>query len=181
MLVKDVLGECLIKMGKENFLANDTLSDAEQALADRLLSAMNIAYGEAVTEYIPLYAEEETTVRDGVIDIGGLSHRIIYPVSFTVAGERCRLWTRPEGIAAARDGKGVLRYAYLPEPAAIDDDIADMRITESVLSDGTLAEYWFQDKVFDLAEAYAESFRTALSALRYKGRPMRLGAGRWQK
>ena len=51
-----------------------------------------------------------------------------------------------------------------------------MRITPSALSDGTLAEYYLQDKVFDLAEAYAESFRDALSAVRYKGRAMRLGA-----
>lgn len=78
-------------------------------------------------------------------------------------------------------GKGVLRYAYLPEEAELDDEIADMRITASALSDGTLAQFYFTDKVFDLAEAYDESFRAALSVVRYKGRPMRLGTGRWSE
>lgn len=178
MLVKDVLGECLTKMGKDNFLVGEMFSDAEQALTDRLLAALNIAYKEAVTEYIPLYAEEETDAEDGLIDISGLGHRIIYPVSFTAGGMRCRLWSRPDGVAVNFRGKGVLRYAYLPEDFSVGDSIDDMRLTPSVLSDGTLAEYWFQDKVFDLAEAYAESFRMSLSRLRYKGRAMRLGAGR---
>lgn len=181
MLVKDVLGECLVKMGRENFLSESDLSDAEQTLADRLLAALNIAYREAVTEYIPLYAEEEVAASDGEIDVSSLSRRILYPVSFTADGKRRRFWPRPDGLAADYSGKGVLRYAYLPDEAAITDEIEDMRLTPSALSDGTLAEYYFQDKVFDLAEAYDTSFREALSAVRYKGRPMRLGAGRWRE
>lgn len=181
MFVKDVLGECLIKMGRENFLSESDLSDAEQALADRLLAALNIAYREAVTEYIPLYAEEEVVASEGEIDVSSLSRRILYPVSFTADGKRHRLWLRPEGLIAEYGGKGVLRYAYLPDEAAMADEIEDMRLTPSVLSDGALAEYYFQDKVFDLAEAYDTSFREALSVVRYKGRPMRLGAGRWRE
>ena len=47
MLVKEVLGECLVKMGRENFLTGTEYTDEQQALADRLLAAMNIAYREA--------------------------------------------------------------------------------------------------------------------------------------
>ena len=86
------------------------------------------------------------------------------------------MWVRPEGLSADYCGRATLRYAYLPDEAGLTDEIADMRITPSALSDGTLAEYYLQDKVFDLAEAYSESFRDALSAVRYKGRAMRLGA-----
>ena len=163
MLVKEVLGECLVKMGRENFLTGTEYTDEQQALADRLLAAMNIAYREAVTEYIPLYAEEKVTVADGTVDVGGLGKRILYPVSLTADGVRYRVWVRPEGLSADYCGR-------------LTDEIADMRITPSALSDGTLAEYYLQDKVFDLAEAYSESFRDALSAVRYKGRAMRLGA-----
>lgn len=176
MLVKDVLGECLVKMGRENFLTGTEYTDEQQALADRLLAAMNIAYREAVTEYIPLYAEEKVIVADGTVDVGGLGKRILYPVSLTADGVRYRVWVRPEGLSADYCGRATLRYAYLPDEAGLTDEIADMRITPSALSDGTLAEYYLQDKVFDLAEAYSESFRDALSAVRYKGRAMRLGA-----
>lgn len=54
-----------------------------------------------------------------------------------------------------------------------------MRLTSSVLSDGTLAEMYYQDKVFDLAQSFDTDFRAALGVLRYKGRALRLRAGRW--
>ena len=50
MLVKDVIRECLCKMGEKDLLSETELSDEEQALIDRLLAAMNIAYRDAVTE-----------------------------------------------------------------------------------------------------------------------------------
>ena len=67
---------------------------------------------------------------------------------------------------------------YLPEDADESGEIEDMRLTVSVLSDGALAELYYRDKVFDIAESYDSDFRAALGALRYKGREMRLGAGR---
>ena len=50
MFVNEILGECLVKMGGENFMSATDRSDAQQALVDRLLAALNIAYREAVTE-----------------------------------------------------------------------------------------------------------------------------------
>ena len=181
MLVKEVIGECLIKMGKENFVDKQEFSDEEQALADRLLAALNIAYREAVTEVIPLDREGEVTVHEGVVDVSSLSERILYPVAITSGGKRRRVWVRPEGLSSDAEGKAMLRYAYIPADAALSDDIADMRITAGALSDGTLGEYYLADKVFTLAEAYESSFREALTAVRYKGRPLTLGAGRWRE
>ena len=91
------------------------------------------------------------------------------------------MWVRPDRLCADVSGKAVLRYAYLPDELALTDAIEDMRLTSDALSDGTLAEYYLADKVFGIAEAYDASFREALSAVRYKGRAMRLGAGRWRE
>ncbi len=181
MLVKDVLGECLAKMGREDFLSESSLSDEDAKLRDRLLAALNIAYREAVTEFIPLYHEEEVTVSEGEADPSALSKRILYPVTLSFAGERHKVWIRAGRLRSDRDGKGTLRYAYLPEELPLDGEIEDMRVTPSALSDGTLAEFYLADKVFDLAEAYDASFRDAMRAVRYKGRPLRLGAGRWSE
>lgn len=181
MLVKDVLGECLVKLGREDFFASESLDDEQEALASRLLAALNLAYRTAVTEYIPLYAEEEVTVTDGVIAVSALERRILYPVALAAGGRRRRVWVRPDGLCADVSGKAVLRYAYLPDELALTDAIEDMRLTSDALSDGTLAEYYLADKVFGIAEAYDASFREALSAVRYKGRAMRLGAGRWRE
>ena len=180
MLVKDVIGECLVKMGKPNFLSDDgaTPEPEEQALADRLLAAFNIAYRRAATDYIPFYAEESVEATDGVIPASALGHAIIYPVSLRANGVNHAVTVCPSGLATELRGKGTLRYAYLPPSMELDDEVTDMRLTPAVLSDGALGEYYAADKVFALAEAYGESFRDALRELRYKGRAWRLGGRR---
>ena len=181
MLVKDILRECLAKMGEEDFTDKPAAdrTDAEKVLAAKLVSALNTAYREAVSGYLPLIAEESVTAADGYIPASSLARAIVYPVSLvTAAGEKCRLRSAPDGVATDLNGTGVLRYAYLPEDADESGEIEDMRLTVSVLSDGVLAELYYRDKVFDIAESYDSDFRAALGALRYKGREMRLGAGR---
>lgn len=180
MQVKEVVAECLIKLGKENFVSKEEYTDEENAIAERLVAALNIAYQEAVTEYLPLVKEEEVAVSDGTIDVSALTERIIYPVSLVAGGAKYPLCVQPDRLLADYKGKAVLKYAYLPAEYAFGDTIDDMRITPSVLADGTLAEYCFQDKVFDLAKSYDTDFRSALGLLRYKGRVMRLKTGRWR-
>lgn len=179
MLVKEILGECLVKMGAEDFTSAAERTETQQTLIGRLLAAFNIAYREAVTEYLPLVAEEEVEVRDGEIPAASLSRKIIYPLSLVSEGKHYRIRTYPDRVVTDLSGKGVLRYAYLPPELAEDDEIGDMRLTSSVLSDGTLAELYYQDKVFDLAQSFDTDFRAALGVLRYKGRALRLKAGRW--
>lgn len=179
MLVKEVIGECLVKMGTEDFTSATERTEAQQALFDRLLAALNIAYREAVTEYLPLVAEENVVVTDGEIPADSLGRKIIYPLSLTADGKYFRIRTYPDRVLTDLSGKGVLRYAYLPDPLGEEDEIADMRLTVSVLSDGALAELYYQDKVFDLAQSFDTDFRAALGVLRYKGRALRLRAGRW--
>lgn len=179
MFVNEILGECLVKMGGENFMSATDRSDAQQALVDRLLAALNIAYREAVTEYLPLVAEETVEVSDGEILASSLERRMTYPLSLTSGDRFFRIRTYPDRILTDLSGMGVLRYAYLPDALGEDDEIKDMRLTPSVLSDGTLAELYYQDKVFDLAQSFDTDFRAALGVLRYKGRALRLRAGRW--
>lgn len=179
MLVKEILGECLVKMGGTDFMSEEERTDAQQALVDRLLAALNIAYREAVTEYLPLVAEETVEVSDGEILASSLERTMIYPLSLTAGDRFFRIRTYPDRVLTDLSGKGVLRYAYLPDALGEDDEIEDMRLTPSVLSDGALAELYYQDKVFDLAQSFDTDFRAALGVLRYKGRALRLGAGRW--
>lgn len=180
MLVKKVLAECLVKLGETDFTEETEYTDEQSALLDQLLHALNFAYKDAVTEYMPLFKEEEVSVKKGVIFTGGLSEKILYPVSLVADGcKRCvRIY--PDGLVADFDGNAVLRYAYIPADLTLNSEIADMRLTSAVLADGTLAEYYFANKLFDLAQSHDSDFRNALSLLRYKGRDMRLKVGRWR-
>ena len=57
MTAKNVISECLLKMGLADFSHNETFSEGEQELINSLLGAMNIAYREIICEYLPLTTE----------------------------------------------------------------------------------------------------------------------------
>lgn len=174
MQVKEVLGECLVKMGVVDFTEESEYTEEQSALLSRLLGALNVVYREALTHDMPQYKEEKVDVRKGVVDIGALSERILYPVSLRADGAECRFSTSADGIRADYDGKAVLRYAYVPAALTLDGTVPDMRLTSSLLSDGTLGEYYFENRAFDLAKSFDTDFRAGLSAVKFKGRDLRL-------
>jgi len=180
MTVKEILGECLIKMGLRDFTAESTLGDNEKELITSLLAALNIAYREIVCEYLPLTVSENVNFDGGELKVSALKRKILYPISVKRGDEIEHFKTYPDRIAVGFDGKAILEYAYMPEKTlTADDSIEDMRITKSALSDGTLGEYYFANKVFDLAKNFDTSFRGKMGMLRYKGRRLRLGQRGW--
>ena len=77
-------------------------------------------------------------------------------------------------------GAAKLTYACLPSTDfAFSDSINDVRIPEGVMASGVLAEYYFQNKVFDLAKSFDSDFRVALARIKYRGRSMFLKERRW--
>ena len=181
MTVKKVIAECLVKMGGKDFTNNSEYTADEQELLDALLAALNIVYREIVSEYLPLTECEEVEFEDGVLKISKLSKRILYPVRVTRGDEVKAFKAYPDRIAVNFSGKAMLEYAYMPNNEfEISDSISDLRLTESALSDGTLGEYYFANKVFDLAKSFDTSFRDKLGLLRYTGKRLRVKERRWQ-
>lgn len=180
MKVIKVIGECLIKMGETDFTGNATYSETEQSLIDALLGALNIAYREVVCEYLPLVHSESVNFVNGEVSVADLEKKILYPIKVTRKGEVVAFKAYANRITSNFSGIAELEYAYLPEELTIEDDIDNMRLTQAALSDGTLSEYYFANKVFDLAKSYDSSFRDKLGFLRYKGRSLRLKERRWQ-
>lgn len=179
MQVKEVLGECLVKMGVADFTAESEYTEEQSALLGRLLGALNVAYREALTNDMPRYKTETVTVKKGVVDIGALSERILYPVSLKTGDCRLRFVTEADGVYADYDGRAELKYAYVPAALTLDGEIADMRLTSSLLSDGALGEYYFENRAFDIAKSFDGDFRAGLSAIKFKGRDLRLKRS-WQ-
>ncbi len=180
MKVKDIIGLCLEKMGKENFVENLSYSSEEQAMVDCLLRATNIVYREISTEYLPQYVTENVSVIDGVVDIAHLSQTILYPAKLTdTNGDKRKIKNLATSIETDFSGTGILTYAYLPDALSLSDNVDDLRLNVNIMSDGALSEYYFQDKVFDLANAYDTKFRSAISMLRYKGRNINIKQRRW--
>lgn len=180
MLVKDVIGECLIKMDGLSFIENEIYTEAQQAQIDRLLGALNIAYREIVTQYLPLIYEQEIEFVGGEFDYDNLVKPMLYPVKAETDGVKIKIKTGIGKLKSDFSGKAVLCYAYLPEALILTDTIDNIRLTKGVLSDAALAEYYFEDRVFELAASFDEKFRSVLSALRYKGKELRVKAPGWQ-
>ncbi|MCM1306470.1 MAG: hypothetical protein NC037_06160 [Bacteroides sp.] len=180
MTAKSVIGECLLKMGLADFTKKNNQSDTEKELIEALLGALNIAYREVVCEYLPLVEKEKVVFNDGELLVSNIAKRILYPIRLTRGDQVKNFKVYPDKIVADIEGEATLEYAYVPTlPFTITSNINDLRLTQSALSDGTLAEYYFANKVFDLAKNFDASFRSKMGVLRYKGRRMRLKQRGW--
>lgn len=181
MTVKKVIGECLVKMGEIDFTGKSTYSEDERSLLAALLAALNITYREVICEYLPLVHTEEVLFEDGAVDISSLEKKILYPIRVTKGDSVAAFKAFANRITAKISGRATLEYAYLPDSElTLDSVISDLRLTQAALSDGALGEYYFANKVFDLARSYDSSFREKMGFMRYKGRSLRLKERRWQ-
>ena len=181
MTVKRIIGECLTKMGERDFTDNAQYSETEQGLIDSLLAALNIVYREVVCEYLPLVHSESVTFCDGVLYISSLEKKILYPIRVMQGENVVSFKAYADRITAKISGAATVEYAHMPDSElTLTSAISDLRLTQSALSDGTLGEYYFANKVFDLARSYDTSFREKMGLLRYKGRRLRLKERRWQ-
>lgn len=183
MKIKSVIGECLVKMGKTDFSnkPNNTLTGEEGETIDKLLSSLNIAYREVISLYIPLIYTQEVNVANGILETSTLEKQILYPISLKYQGENVRFKTFPDKIECNINGVATLKYAYMPsKDFTIDDEITDMKLTQSILADGCLAGYYFSTKNFELARNFDTEFRVKLDLLKMKGRRLRIKSRGWQ-
>ena len=180
MKVKKVIGECLIRAGKDDFSQSATLTEEQQETQNRLLACLNIVYREIVSKYLPLIHTENVVFQGGKCSAKSLSKTIVYPVRVQVGDEIKAFKTSADSVICSYSGDATLTYAYMPEnDFAITDDIDDVRVTRSMLVNGTLAEYYFQNKVFDLAKSFDSDFRAETGIIRYKGRSVIIKRRGW--
>jgi len=181
MKVKQIVEECIVKMGLDNFINNQTYTADEQKIIDRLVFNVNVVYREIVTSYLPLIDSREVQIEGGeyvFADLTGV--RMLYPVRLEAGDKEIKFKTYATKLKCDYEGRAKLYFAYLPsEDFVISDEIDDTRITSQVMCAGVLAEYYFQNKVFDLAKSFDLDYRAGLSVLKYKGRSMFLNVRRW--
>jgi len=170
-----------MKMGLDNFLENQSYTTDEQKLVNRLLFCVNAVYREIVSAHLPLVDAADVVVTGGEFAFSALDNvRILYPIRLEAGDREIPFKSYATKIKCDFEGTAKLTYAYLPSTDfALSDTIADTRITTAVMAAGVLAEYYFQNKVFDLAKSFDNDFRVAISRLKYKGRAMFLKERRW--
>ncbi len=181
MKVKSAIGECLVKMGKTNFVNKTYYSDEESELIDRLINALLIIYRQIVTSYLPRTCQEEVIVTNHRIEYSSLSNHIIYPISLYRGDSKEKFKSYYDRIEADFDGRAVLNYAFMPDmDITINSDIDDANLTQNALTNGILGEYYFEEKIFDLASSFDTDFRVEMDTLKLKGKNYRIKARRWQ-
>lgn len=79
MKIKDVVGECLVKMGQTDFSNEQTLDEQQTELKNKLLASINIIYREIVSEYLPLYHTETVNFSGGKVNSSALTKKSFIP------------------------------------------------------------------------------------------------------
>lgn len=180
MEVKQILAECLCKMGESNFLQESELDDRQSEMVGNLLDCLNSAYRRVVCDHLPLVTDEQVMVSQNKVYFCDLAESILYPIRLTSGEQKQAFETFADRIQTNFDGKATLRYAYMPCcPFGINDVIEDVRLTTEIMADGTLAGYYFAHKMFDLARNFENKFDMGLSKVKYKGKNMQLPQRRW--
>ncbi len=180
MKIKNIVGECLLRMGLDDFSSNQTYSTQEQEIVDKLVGAINIVYGEICAEYLPLVTKQSVTFVDNRLDFAQLEKRILYPIKLVSGGVKCKYIIYPDHLESDECTSGELQYAYLlSEQFGIDDEIDDSRLSQGMMCLGTLAQYYFANKTFDLAKSFDEDFRAKLGTLCIKQKHFCIKQRRW--
>lgn len=129
MKIKDVVGECLVKMGQTDFSNEQTLDEQQTELKNKLLASINIIYREIVSEYLPLYHTETVNFSGGKVNSSALTKKILYPVKVVKNNRKQSFFSGADGVYCDIEGEAQLTYAYMPSaPLAYTDEINDMRL-----------------------------------------------------
>ena len=80
------------------------------------------------------------------------------------------------------DGPATVKYVCLPAEyeLTLTSEITDLKVTQGAFCCGVLAEYYFQNKVFDLAKSFDTEFRAQMNELKYKGKSIVIKVRRWK-
>lgn len=171
MKVRDIVAECLKQIDESEYIAKN-----HQAAIDRIVFNVNVVCREIATNYLKIIEKQKIKVQDGEFVFADL-HRVgmLYPVKLEIDGKNVdykvyatRLKCEYRTGYYNYTGDGELSYACLPSKEyGIEDDIPDDRLTMSVMTNGVLAEYYFQTGDYSKAKHYDIDYRRELGILKY--------------
>ncbi len=182
MTVKFLISKSLAKMNVDDFVGKSLLTDREKNLQQALVYAFGAVYRELLAEYIPLQTREKATFKDKKLSATSLSKHILYPISVLKDSKRLDFQTDAENIYTTESGELTVVYTYLPETElTLDTEVNFIGVSDDLITDGILAQYYFATGTYELAKNYDVAYRDKLWKLKYKGKELKLKAGRWVK
>lgn len=182
MTVKFLISKSLEKMNVDDFEKKTLLTDREKNLQQSLIYAFGAVYRELLAEYIPLETKEKATFKDKKLSAKSLSKRILYPIGVLKDSKKLDFQTDAENIYTTESGELTVIYAYLPDTEiTLDTEVDFIGVSDDLITDGMLAQYYFATGTYELARNYDVSYRDKLWKLKYKGKQLKLKAGRWAK
>ena len=106
----------------------------------------------------------------------------LYIVSVKVGDTSVPFFVQAPSLIAEIDGPATVKYVCLPAEyeLTLTSDVSDLKVTQGAFCCGVLAEYYFQNKVFDLAKSFDTEFRAQMNELKYKGKSIVIKARRWK-
>ncbi len=182
MTVKFLIQRSLEKMNVEDFTKRSVQTDREKLLQQALIYSLTAVSRELLAEYIPLWTKEKVVFKDKKLSATELSKRILYPICVVKDSKRLEFKTDAENIYATESGEMTLTYAYMPDTELdLDTKVDFIGASDDLITDGMLAQYYFASGVYELAKSYDASYREKLWKLKYRGKELKLKAGRWSK
>jgi hypothetical protein len=182
MTVKDIIGDCIFKLGHAEriSMADDAVyTEEEQKILDALLRAANIVYAEICTNWFLNVVTETVTFTDAKLQLSDLTNtRFVYAVSLKHGGTYRKIKQYPSYIKSDFSGEAELEFVAVPDTLLMTT-VIDGRVPAWLFSDGVVGEYAFSNNMLDAAVQYERRFREGLSRLKGHGAGRYLKPRRW--
>lgn len=182
MKINDIIQLCCDFLGENSLktlVGTSSGDDVQKAKLGAMLTCLNLAYEEIVTEYLPILYTQTVSVQDGVVNFSSLAK----PIS---------------GICSVKDEDGA-QINYLQSADHINVNAKQVQITYQIVPDkfefgdevkvifpdrllayGTAREYLFMQGLSEEALMYEKRFKDALINFVRKKSPLTLAKRQWQ-
>ena len=164
MKINDTIKLCCDFLGEnelKDLIGTQNADEVQQAKINALLTCLNLAYEEIVTEYLPILCTQTLSVSEGEIAFSQLSNPISGIVSVKDENGNDLSYLQSADHIEVNAEKVVITYQIVPEKFDFGDE-ANVIFPERLLAYGTCREFLFMQGLSEEALLYEKRFKDAL-------------------
>ena len=182
MKINDTIQLCCDFLGEKdlNTLVGTTSGDdVQNAKLVAMLTCLNLAYEEIVTEYLPILFTETVSANSGIINFSALSKPISGIIAVKDEGGKDLVYSQSADHIEVNASQVQITYQIVPEKFEFGDE-AKVIFPERLLAYGTAREYLFMQGLSQEALLYEKRFKDALISFVRKKSLLTLPKRQWK-
>lgn len=182
MKINDTIQLCCDFLGEKDLkllIGTSSGDEVQKAKLDAMLTCLNLAYEEIVTEYLPILFTETVETDGGILNFSSLSKPISGIIAVKDEGGKDLSYSQSADHIEVNSTKVQITYQIVPEKFNFGDE-EKVIFPERLLAYGTAREYLFMQGLSEEALLYEKRFKDALISFVRKKSLLTLPKRQWK-